>query len=74
MIQQENIAPGAAIYIEREDGFQLSECGQLQQGHLYFINMEGQLPQIKRAVSEPLPILNRHEHIIEWHVEATDEI
>ena len=74
MIQQESIAPDAPIYIEREDGFHLSECGHLQQGHLFFINEDGQLPQIKRAVSDPLPIVNRDKHIIEWHVEATYEI
>jgi hypothetical protein len=74
MIQQENIALGAPIYIEREYGFHLSECGHLQQGHLFFINEDGQLPQIRRAVSDPQPIFNIHKHIIEWHVEATYEI
>lgn len=74
MIQQEHIAPSTPIYIEREDGFQPSNCGQLQQGHLFFINEDGQLPQIKRAVSDPQPIFNIHKHIIEWRVEATYEI
>lgn len=66
MIHHDVITTDTTLYIERESGFELGEGKDLQQGSIYYININHTYPQPKRVVGEPEPVFDtRDKHIIE---------